>query len=280
MNAIISCIWVPFTTLPSGATSTGGVISILTEDLTGIGDVYILPSDTSKEKVYSVAIPDLDRYTDFRRIEPYTTGQIFLPGIGCADICMADWVMCTSIDVDCVIDFATGDISYYMRNPNNNAIIQTFTTNVAADCPVGHVTRNMTGAMTGIAGAASGIVTTVIGIATENAAMVAGGAVGAVGSAAASVLQYNKRAVSLKGGISGKTAAYFTGSFVNLFQVTTENPNDTAYIARKGRPVCQTHAISTHSGYIQCDGASVSISGESWERDQINSYLNSGFYYE
>lgn len=284
MNAIVSCVWVPFTAsaMPTGASSTGGTIDILDQTLTVSGNVYRLPADTSNEKVYSVTIPDSgnSRYTDFRRIEPYTTGQIFLPGIGCADLCMADWMMTTSVDVDCVIDFATGDISYFLRNPNNHAIIQSFTTNVAADCPVGHVTRNMGGAVTGIAGAASGIVTTAIGIATENPVMAIGSAVGAIGSAAAGVLSYNKRALSLKGGITGKTGAYFTGSFINLFQVTTEDPDDVGYISRKGRPVCLTHAISNHSGYVQCDGASVSIAGDAFERDEINSFLNNGFFYE
>ena len=193
---------------------------------------------------------------------------------------MADWVMCTSIDVDTVIDFATGDISYYLRNPNNHTILQTFTTNVAADCPVGHVQRNMSGAMTGIAGAATGIVTTVIGIATENAVMAAGGAASAIGSAAASVLSYNKRAVSLKGGISGKTSAYFTGSFINLYKAITEDPDDANYIAKKGRPVCLTHAINTHSGYVECDDASVALKASAIEIQEVNSYLNSGFYYE
>lgn len=283
MNAVISCNWVPFKgsqAMPSGAVNTNQ-INILTETFSNFttGQIYRLPSDTTKEKTYSVAFPTYG-YADFRRAEPYTTGQIFLPGIGCADLCMADWVGCQSITVDNVIDYATGDISYYLRNPNNSTIVQSFTTNAAADCPLGHVTRNMGGVLSSVGGAAGGIVTGIVGAVTENPMMMLSGAAAAVAGAASTVLQYNKRAVSLKGGITGKSSTYFPGFFINMYKTITEDPTDGNYIAMKGRPVCVTHAISNHSGYVQCDGASVSIAGDAFERDEINSFLNTGFFYE
>ena len=281
MNSIISCCWVPFnfSALPSGAVSTGGVVKVGTYSFSGLGNVYKLPSDSSKEKVYNVTFPS-QRYTDYRRIEPYSTGQIFLPGIGCADICMADWVTSASIDVDTVIDFLTGDISYYLRNPNNHTIIQTFNACVAADIPIGHISRNMTNAVAGFAGAGASIVSAVVGLATENYLLAAGSAAAAIGSAASGVLSYNKRAASVSGGISGKTSAYFTGIFINYFKCLTEDPEDSNFIAIKGRPVNKTHAISNHAGFVICDDASVVGAMESWEREIINGYLNSGFFYE
>jgi hypothetical protein len=50
-------------------------------------------------------------------------------------------------------------------------------------------------------------------------------------------------------------------------------------ISTMGRPLCEHRKINTLSGFIQCENASVSISGTESSRDRINSYLNNGFYY-
>ena len=47
-----------------------------------------------------------------------------------------------------------------------------------------------------------------------------------------------------------------------------------------GRPLCQTKQINTLSGYILCQLADAQISGTADEAALINSYLNTGFYYE
>ena len=47
-----------------------------------------------------------------------------------------------------------------------------------------------------------------------------------------------------------------------------------------GRPLCQKKTISSLSGYILCANAEISIAGLPSERDQIVSYMDSGFFYE
>lgn len=47
-----------------------------------------------------------------------------------------------------------------------------------------------------------------------------------------------------------------------------------------GRPLCKTKTINTLSGFILCQFADAQISGTADEAKLINSYLNSGFYYE
>ena len=105
-------------------------------------------------------------------------------------------------------------------------------------------------------------------------------AAGGLMSAANTALSFNQRAVSMKGGYSGRSSFAETVYMLVIVKQNTEDPDDASYIARCGRPVGVTHAINNHSGYVQCDNASVNISGDNWERDEINSYLNSGFYYE
>lgn len=57
-------------------------------------------------------------------------------------------------------------------------------------------------------------------------------------------------------------------------RIVSENNTDL------GRPLCQVKKINTLSGFILCSGADFSASGTADEREKINSYLNTGFYYE
>lgn len=50
--------------------------------------------------------------------------------------------------------------------------------------------------------------------------------------------------------------------------------------ANAGRPLCDMRTISTLSGFQQIANSHVAISGTSTEASMINSYLESGFYYE
>ena len=93
-------------------------------------------------------------------------------------------------------------------------------------------------------------------------------------------LSFNQRAVSMKGGYSGRSSFADTTYSLTVVKTDTEDPDNASYIARWGRPVGVTHAISNHSGYVQCEGASVAIAGDNTEREVINNYLNTGFFYE
>ena len=47
-----------------------------------------------------------------------------------------------------------------------------------------------------------------------------------------------------------------------------------------GRPLCQVKQINTLSGFVLCSGADYGGAGTAQERDEINGYLNGGFFYE
>lgn len=51
-------------------------------------------------------------------------------------------------------------------------------------------------------------------------------------------------------------------------------------LAEIGRPLCQVKQINTLSGFILCQLADAHISGTADETDLINTYLNTGFFYE
>ena len=50
--------------------------------------------------------------------------------------------------------------------------------------------------------------------------------------------------------------------------------------AELGSPLCKVKTLSTIPGFILCSGADYGGAGTSQERDEINGYLNGGFFYE
>ncbi len=162
-----------------------------------------------------------------------------------------------------------------------SVIGQSINFNIGVNCPIGQTSNNMTGTLASIGGVAGGLVGAISSATTGNLPGVIMSGVGALTSGANMALGANARATSMKGGINGRTITALGGSFVlSEYAMETENPDDSNYIAKWGRPVGATHAINNHSGYVQCDDASIAIDGDSFERAQINGYLNSGFYYE
>lgn len=284
LESIFGCIWVPFPYSDAPGTSTDHVVignqssalyvgeygTINAKILTGTGIVS-----------YTATLPIHLRYTDFRKCSPYTTAAVYLPGIGLLDVNINDWVMESNIYISYSIEYATGNVSYIFFD-SNARILQTSTCNVASECPLGQVTGDgnkmvnaVSGSVMGVIGGAAGG-----GMAGGPVGAIAGAAGGLLKSAADVVLAFAGRGTSIAGGTGGRMASIFPEIRFIEVSVDTEDPDNADYIAKNGRPVAATHAISTHSGYVECEGASVSIGGESWERDQINSFLNGGFFYE
>ena len=79
-------------------------------------------------------------------------------------------------------------------------------------------------------------------------------------------------------GSTGSLLQYFDNQNIYLAMRYQELVDEN--LAEIGRPLCQTKVINTLSGFIVCDKADCIINGTSEEADQINAYLNGGFFYE
>lgn len=272
LDSIFSCIWVPFS-IGSNPGAGVGTIYIGNQDSSVYGiSAYAVSGTGRVGHDVTVTIPRRNDYgADFRDAEPYTCGQIYLPGIGLLDLNMSDWLNSDKINIRYILEYSTGDVAYFLKDDAGH-LIQTAKTNMGALCPLGQVTSNQN-VLTQIGGATAGLGQIAAGIVTENPAMIL------TGAASTALALNTRRGTSISGSNSGQMAAAETSIFYTGYYIDTESM-DANYIAQKGRPVAVTHAISNHSGYVQCDDASVSIGGESWERDQINSLLNGGFFYE
>ena len=279
LESIYSCIWVPFniSANPGSAVSSIHIgnqdTSLESPAITG----YVLGAQTSASDTASITIPY--RYNDFRDSEPYTSMELYLPGVGYTDFNISDWLDSTSVDITYTFDYANGDLTYYLDD-FNNYLIQTATCNVASPCALAQTLTNGSGILGGVGGAVTSLGGFALSAATGNAMGAMASAAGFLTSASSIALSANKRATSIKGSVGGRTATDIKKAFLTGFYMDTEDVTNANYISKMGRPVAVTHAINSHSGFVLCDNASVNISGTSIEKDRVNSYLNSGFYYE
>ena len=286
-DAIISCIWLPLKASTIQNSYCSAAENIRFGDLVCDGS-GLLPTIVS----YPLADPYYTNigmittftpvYTDFRAVQPYTTYSLYIPFYGLIDLNASDVrAVVDNLNICYSIDIATGDMSVGIAATAIPGWIQTVTCNIGVNCPIAQTSTNTTGTLASIGGSVGGAAGAIFSGITGNVPGAVVGGIGALFSAASATLSFCQRGLSVRGGVNGRSLIPLGHDFV-LIEVAqdTEDPDNADYIARWGRPVGVTHAISNHSGYVQCDNASVNMSGDSYERDAINSFLNGGFYYE
>lgn len=277
MDMIANCIWIPVSYSDvSALCSSEDDIVVNASPISTAGRPVKGCQVTTPIKIFqTVPIPIPLRENDFRDMQPYTSASLYLPGVGLTDLNINDFSDDTNVNVYCKIDITNGDIIYWILN-DHNEVVKTISFNGAEPVPLAHIAANSKGALAGIGGAAAMVGAAMLGAGSAGQLLTAGSLM----AAGNTILSFNQRSVSMKGGYSGRASFAETVYILTIVKQDTEDPDDTDYIARWGRPVGVTHAISNHSGYVLCEGASVSIAGDNKERDEINSFLNSGFYYE
>lgn len=284
MKAVLGCIWVPF---PYGSdpniNTWVGSIDIGNHNSSADGYTIEGYRLITAKGISATGSLDCHLYypvTDFRASEPYTTGAIYFPGVGCVDINMSDWIGSTKINVAVTLEYLTGNVQYLLIR-DDSAIVQSIQCNVAAQCPLGQMNSNFSGMLASIGSALGGGLSAMAGGLMASGTAVAGGAAAMIIGAANAVLQANRRASSITGG-TGSTMCTVFPQIVHIeYAMETEDVGAADYVAIKGLPLCQVETLSNLAGgYIECENASVSIAGDEAERSAINNFLNTGFYYE
>ena len=274
-NAIISLKWMPFdyTSVSSASTMTSLENVWIANNELNKGAYRITGSAIYVDGAETIAIPWRGD-NDFRESAPYTIMKLLVPMYGIIDLNTSDLVGASNLYIQWRVDRTTGDVVVIINADSAGAVVQTLEFNVAVEMPVATLTRNIGGAVSAI----SGGINSAIGIAAGN---YIGGGVGLISSAAQFALAANGRSASATGAINGKSKNAFGDKFQILaYAPHTLDPTNADFIATQGRPLQAVDSISSHSGFILCDNASVDIAGDSYERETINRFLNSGFYYE
>ena len=285
LDFIQSCIWCPVNGADFGNTlqTTMYLGDTAVADYSTVPETAVLISHypiTTPIKAYPVVSVSLgSKFNDFRDAQPYTSASLYLPGVGLTDLNANDFYESANVNIETIFDITTGDCTYKIYD-DTNQLLKTVSFNASASVSLSQVNINSAGALAGIGGAVGGVVGLGVAAVTMNPLAGVTAGVGILGGASAAIMAANQRSTSIKGTNSGRSGFYTNSASSVVVRQDTEDCDDASYIARIGRPVGKTHAISNHSGYVQCEAASVALAGDNTEREIINNYLNTGFFYE
>lgn len=255
---IRSCRWVPF---PSEGTTGSPVF--LGQHNTGYTNAGFI-GDITEVRSVSLSIPWPGTITGWRRstIQMY----IYLPFVGVIQVPTTDILGQSTLTVTISRDRMTGTLAYQLDA--GVVRIGTYGGESGCDFPIGAATGNI-----------SGVVNSIISV---GAGIAAGGALGAAAVAHGAV-SAGESLVPTPSCIGGISSSAGSGLDMNIrmwsiSRDTSEDPN--AGINVHGIPCMATKTLSTIPGYIQCMNASVQSALNDTDKEIINGYLNSGFYYE
>lgn len=276
LESIFGCIWVPFAIDVTDANSPYGThITDMSvgKTLLSVGNAIRIDGYVTASEGISLTLTGVLR-DDFRRSEPYTSAILHLPGVGCVDVSLSDWVTAQQIQITAIFEIVTGNTIYILRDPNGY-VIQTASCCLAAQCPLGQFTTNLQGAVQSVGGMVA------------SAALFTAGSIGYVPAMAglitagsSAVLSSAKHSPSISGHVGGRTSSTIKSVELTIFEIQTEDPDNAGYIALKGRPVGKVVNMNSITGYCACADASVEAAASGIELEEINNFLNNGFFIE
>ena len=252
---IRECRYIPFNV---GTTQGGNKIYLGTfETKQTLGKL----NTETVHRTTSVSIPW--QATDFRRRAPYTDIYLYLPYIGMIRLSSENLAGQSSITV--AYTLALRDGSMICTVSSGSEILGQFSGNVGASVPVGISNINLPKA-------AQSVISGVANAAAKN--------IGGVGLAAINFGDSITPNFTCIGGLDGIAgiAANQNITCYTVFHDTIVAPN--SQLATIGAPSMCPKSLGSLTGYVQCADAHVSAPAELQELEELDNYLNSGFYIE
>ena len=252
---IRECKFIPF-----NVGTTGGAIPIYLGTFVTQQSLGKLATETV-HRTATVNIPW--QATDYRRRSPFTEVYLYLPYIGMTKLSSENLVGQTSITVAYTLGMRDGSLICTVSS--GGEILGQYSGNVAASVPVG--VSNIS-----LGHAAPALLATAASVATDSLAT--------FGMASIQYANAVTPNYSCIGGLDGVAA---TGANQNItcytvFHDTIAAPNQHLQVI--GAPTMCSKTLGSLTGYCQCADAHVAAPAESGELDEIDAFLNSGFYIE
>lgn len=255
-QALLGCKYVPFNWFDGSGPARA--FRLGSYQTTVIGQVV------SENIKYTVNVGIPWQYSDFRNLHPYTSLLVYLPGYGFVDVNPTDVYGKTTLNVELIIDGATGEGTYILNDFFKG------TCNFATSVPIGTVTANVAGVVGNTLAAGTSIMT--------------GNIIGAIGSAVTAGISSMHRSVGNIGSLGSLSALFATvgSDWRNVYIIaithdTAEQPVNVA--STMGRPLQKVVRLGTINGYCQTQNASCMTNNIDMAA-QINSYLDGGVYLE
>lgn len=254
---IVSCKWFPFTIDGLTLLST---IKFGWWEFTM--NAYAMPNSAAHTTL--LGIPLLQHPQSGRgawvNISPYTTMMLYYHPFGWIELDPQQFIGSTTVSTVAVVDLVSG-IGRLEVGAAGGSTSGVYYAAVGVPIQLSQITTDILGASGSIVSGIAGLVS------TSPIASVANG----IGDAYEH-LKPKLQTVGTNGGFSG----FGTYPFIAYTFHTIANVDN----AKFGSPLCATRTIGNLNGYILCSNAAVSAPATSTELESINSFLNTGFYYE
>lgn len=234
------------------------------------GFVYCLDAEALIDVATTVNKP-ANYFGDFRDYHPsFTKAMLYIPGIGPTPI--ASDLLSTTLHMNATVNLHTGDCLYSLRSTaasGSTEVVSSYVCNLYSDVQLASTDISAGAVLSDVVGMASGITSTLMG-----------NAFGASATVGASMSAFNHIMMptpSIVGANSSSLSAWvYTAVILSVAHYASGDIPIDVY----GRPFCKNTKINTLAGFIKCGAASIDLNCLDAERDQINAYLNGGFYYE
>ena len=225
-------------------------------------------SGTGYTDIHQLTAPN-NYYSDFRAYDPrYSQYVLHIPGTGAINL---DPSLFSIGDIWCetTVDYLTGEANTSIAlwaGGVRKGTVATVSGRWGVPITVGQV-----------AGVTGGIVSTIGSIVSAVGSGSVAGAVGGISGAVNGIENILSPTPSVMGN-TGNRQQLVTKSAYSL-SVRNFGSGDIPN-AVYGRPLCKNMTIGSLTGFIKCSGASIEVAGDTVERELIDNYLNTGFYYE
>lgn len=276
LSTIIFCKWVPI----DGAKISGGVAPIRFGDYESGASGGVVSSNYYYETV-KITIPW--QADDYRKVEPFSSGSLYLPGVGDINLPLAPLYGLTALTVTMCLDVVSGAVHYTVEDTASSTVYGTYSGGLAVDIPVTSVqSSNIGGVLSGLGTAMGGVATVAATVATGGAALpMIGGTIAAAAGLAQLTGASVQQSVKSSGTFAGGYSVWSGGTAIRLEiqrSISVQSPE--GYRERIGNPCGKNRAISGLSGYCQTANFSVSGNMRRTEKDQINALMDGGVYIE
>lgn len=273
---IVSCMWFPFAANTFGSTSENIKVGYWDTGISGYRVSNIVRSFNLKSDSAISQHPLAATRGNFLNYAPFTTITLYYPPFGeiPIDTTFNQYGNNTYLWCKMYVDSITGMADLYVSLTNGTS------TDNGAD-PFRYMT--MKSAQVGVPiqlakiAPEGGIINSAITTATGFASTILN-ALGANNAIFEGILD------GTQAGLSKVSTNGANGSFIEIIEppylvcefFSVASDNNTEF----GRPLCDTKVINTLSGYIKCGEADHAFAGTDYERNTINEYMRSGFFYE
>lgn len=248
--------WIPFD-FTSGITQQVKIGQYLTTlNATPLDYAYRIYND-------SVTIQIPWQFNDWRDTDPYTQIYVRIPYIGLVSFPASSLVGQSAITMNYALDVISGDLAVELIS--GNQVLGSYGGSTAVKIPIGNSATNVANIMNAL-------------MSLPVSAL--GGPQSVAAAASNSILSMFTPLTQTVGGIS---SAAFTGldnkiRCITVCHDTVITPSSVSDIM--GTPTMEKKTLGSLSGYIKCQDASVNAICRKSEREVVDGYLNSGFFFE